>query len=253
MTDPRLDDAVNAFRSAAEDGLGEDRETRHRVLDSLDRRAQRHRTLVAFGLVFGLGFVGTSAWAWKSGWIPSMLRVIRGDAPEVVAAPEPVASAKKPRRSAPVAAPAPEPEPAPAPVPAPTPVPAPAPVRRVPVPAPVAVPEPAPAPAPVPEPVTTVVPPAPPPPDPELLLYRRAHNAHFRDNDAARALTAWDAYLASYPDGKLALEARWNRAITLVRLGRNDEARAALEPFANGTKQGYRQIEALHLLRTLPR
>ena len=63
--------------------------------------------------------------------------------------------------------------------------------------------------------------------DPEETLYRAAHEAHFVSRDPARALTAWDTYLAAHPNGRFAPEARYNRALTLVRLGRTDEARAA--------------------------
>jgi TolA-binding protein len=87
--------------------------------------------------------------------------------------------------------------------------------------------------------------------DREEGLYTVAHRAHFVDRDAAAALTAWDAYLAAYPDGRFAPEARYNRALTLVRLGRIDEARVALEPFADGRNHGYRQTEARRLLDAL--
>lgn len=87
--------------------------------------------------------------------------------------------------------------------------------------------------------------------DAEGPLYAAAHAAHFVDRDAAAALRAWDAYLAAYPDGRLALEARYNRALTLVRLGRLAEARTALAPFAQGALGGYRQREARSLLEAL--
>jgi TolA-binding protein len=83
-------------------------------------------------------------------------------------------------------------------------------------------------------------------------LYRLAHEAHFDAHDYARALTGWDAYLKAAPNGRFATEARYNRAICLLRLGRDAEARQALEPFANG-KMGYRQTEARQLLDELSR
>jgi hypothetical protein len=83
-------------------------------------------------------------------------------------------------------------------------------------------------------------------------LYRAAHQAHFVDLDPARALQRWDAYLAAFPRGSLALEARYNRALCLVRLGRNEEARAALLPFARGEFGAYRQKESEALLAALP-
>ncbi len=84
-----------------------------------------------------------------------------------------------------------------------------------------------------------------------LELYRAAHTAHFVDHDPTRALAAWDAYLAAAPNGQLAPEARYNRALSLVRLGRTGEARAALTPFADGVYGGYRKAEASALLERL--
>jgi hypothetical protein len=85
--------------------------------------------------------------------------------------------------------------------------------------------------------------------DPEETLYNKAHIAHFTDGDFAHALVGWDAYLVAYPNGRFAPEAKYNRALALVRLGRRDEAKAALQPFADGvTFAGYRQKEAKSLL-----
>jgi hypothetical protein len=50
-----------------------------------------------------------------------------------------------------------------------------------------------------------------------------------------RALAAWDKYLCKSAARRFALEASYNRAICLVRLGRNAEARRALELFARGS------------------
>jgi hypothetical protein len=85
----------------------------------------------------------------------------------------------------------------------------------------------------------------------EEQLFQAAQHQHFVARDPQTALRAWDAYLAAYPRGRLALEARYNRALTLVRLGRTDEARAALQPFATGREGSYRQREASDLLRAL--
>jgi hypothetical protein len=82
--------------------------------------------------------------------------------------------------------------------------------------------------------------------DDQARLYAEAHRAHFVDGDPAAALRAWNAYLAAAPDGPFAPEARYNRALTLVRLGRLDDARRALEPFARDG--GYRAREAAALL-----
>jgi hypothetical protein len=84
------------------------------------------------------------------------------------------------------------------------------------------------------------------------VLYAQAHRAHFVDRDPAAALRAWDVYLAAAPDGPLAPEARYNRALALVRLGRRAEAREALAPFAAGAYGGYRAAEARALIDALP-
>jgi hypothetical protein len=92
-----------------------------------------------------------------------------------------------------------------------------------------------------------------PDPAPDLdALYREAHEAHFVRHDPAAALAAWDHYLAAAGSGgRMSLEARYNRAIALVRLGRRDEARQALEPFARGEYGGYRREDAARLLASL--
>ncbi len=82
-------------------------------------------------------------------------------------------------------------------------------------------------------------------------LYREAHRLHFVDHNWSGALTAWDAYLAKVKGGKFALEARYNRALCLVRLGRTADAKRALAPFARGEYGAYRQSEAQGLLDRL--
>jgi RNA polymerase sigma-70 factor (ECF subfamily) len=89
------------------------------------------------------------------------------------------------------------------------------------------------------------------PPELESPAYARAHEEHFVEHDHAAALEAWDAYLAAFPRGRFALEARYNRAICLVRIGRLEEAKSALAPFASGALNGYRQAEAAKLLAAL--
>lgn len=85
----------------------------------------------------------------------------------------------------------------------------------------------------------------------ELTLYEHAHRAHFVDRDAGSALTAWSEYLRRVPAGRFAVEARYNRAMCLLRLGRSEEARVALEPFARGAFGNYRKSEANALLERL--
>jgi hypothetical protein len=57
--------------------------------------------------------------------------------------------------------------------------------------------------------------------------------------------------LRLYPRGTFAPEARFNRALCLVRLGRADEAERALRPFSDGRFGGYRRADADRLLAWL--
>jgi tetratricopeptide (TPR) repeat protein len=84
-------------------------------------------------------------------------------------------------------------------------------------------------------------------------LYREAHEAHFARHDFQAALALWDRYLALTPLPGLAVEARYNRAIALFRLGRRAETRQALRPFADGDYGSYRAAEARALLDALAR
>jgi hypothetical protein len=86
---------------------------------------------------------------------------------------------------------------------------------------------------------------------PAGALYRAAHHAHFVSHDAGAALRGWDAYLAAAPHGRFELEARYNRALCLLRLGKTAEARDALAPFAEGRYGDYRRKEAGALLERL--
>jgi len=83
-------------------------------------------------------------------------------------------------------------------------------------------------------------------------LYHEAHEAHFVRGDSQAALAAWDAYLAAASgSGRLTLEARYNRAVTLMRLGRRAEARVAFMPFAQGEYGAYRRDEAARFIRAI--
>jgi TolA-binding protein len=85
-----------------------------------------------------------------------------------------------------------------------------------------------------------------------LQLYKHAYRLHFVEQRYAAALTAWDEYLRAAPAGRLVVEARYNRAIALARLGRSVEAETALAPFARGeVSGGYRAREARELLEVL--
>ncbi|WP_394823932.1 tol-pal system YbgF family protein [Pendulispora albinea] len=92
------------------------------------------------------------------------------------------------------------------------------------------------------------------PPDPADALYRRAHALHFgpaSPASLAATLSSWDAYLNASPNGRFAPEARFNRAIVLIKLGRRAEAATALAPFADGTYGSYRRDEARALLEAI--
>ena len=93
--------------------------------------------------------------------------------------------------------------------------------------------------------------PAPGPSDAEADAYGRAHRAHFDEGAPERALAAWDDYLRLYPQGAFEPEARFNRAICLVRLRRFAQAERALRSFADGRFGNYRRAEAEQLLAWL--
>ena len=77
-----------------------------------------------------------------------------------------------------------------------------------------------------------------------------AHRLHFRGAPQA-ALAAWDAYLATDPSGPLAIEAHYNRAVVLVRLGQREQAKEVLLRFATGTYGTFRKADATVLLKQL--
>jgi TolA-binding protein len=83
-------------------------------------------------------------------------------------------------------------------------------------------------------------------------VYARAHRLHFDGSDPAAALSALDDYLVRFPDGRFAPDARYNRAIDLLKLRRYAAARAALQPFADGAFGGYHRDDARAILRTIP-
>ncbi len=89
------------------------------------------------------------------------------------------------------------------------------------------------------------------PDDAESRRFESAHHTHFGGGSPANALAAWDAYLAEYPHGRYEPEARYNRGLALVRLGRLTEARDAIAPFAEGRYGAYRRTEARALVDAL--
>jgi hypothetical protein len=197
------------------DGASDDAEaTRDRILMSIGRRARVQRRAMAALAVALVLGTGTLGWAWRSGKIERARVAPAAAEAVVVVAPAKVAP---PPRAVVVTSPAPVPAPAPAP-------PKVARTRRA-----------------------VVV-------DRAAALYRRAHDLHFRGDDPVAALAAWDAYLAMAKHGELAVEARYNRALALVKLRRFDDARAALAPFAAGSvEDGYRQRDAAAIVDALDR
>lgn len=272
-----LRDAARALREAADDSPARPDETRARILRSL--QAQRARRLKAIRVLVPLAavFIGSVAWASATHRMPDAwyqvaaeLGLAKQDEPQEPPAPPPpprpvqthATEAPEPAPSEPPAvdidAPAP-PAVATAPKAAPNaslPPPAPPPHETTAPHAPAATPAPTTATA---EPPATQPPaaepaanPAPAPVDPDAhALYQAAHRAHFAEHDPSAALTGWNAYLAAAPRGRFAVEAHYNRALCLVRLGRTEEAKKALEPFARGSFGGYRQAEAQKLLEAM--
>lgn len=79
-------------------------------------------------------------------------------------------------------------------------------------------------------------------------LYLLAHGAHFGGGDPEHALRAWETFLAAAPSDAFAPEARYNRAILLVKLERHMQALDALTPIACAPSGAYRQREARALI-----
>lgn len=244
MSDDHDDLLRRAARSLQEETEGPSsaaRFTRLRVMASLRETQVKRRTQTVLLLPFAACLAATAAWGMAAGVVPdirgSITRAL-GITPPGPPAPPPKAK-PAPRKPAPERAPE-----APAPLENAIPAPPSPPVEEL-------APEPSVRPAPAR--ILTFAPKKhpKPAPDPAHELYRAAHEAHFVAHDCERALKGWDAYLRAAPRGGLAVEARYNRALCLVRLGRSEEARRALEPFARGASGSYRQREAAGLLEVL--
>jgi len=234
----------------------------HDVSRDVRKAARRRRVAVVVGIQLLALVVGVGAWAAASGRLPDLFS--RRPQPSERRASSAGAHGRhgRPRLPvAPLAAPPPPVEPAAPIVPLPSPPPAAATAGP-------ALPDgpPSPSAAPRSSAPRSVSVTGPPRPTLALVareratettgavepdeLYRQAHREHFVHRDYAAALALWDRYLAG-GGGSLTLEARYNRAIALVRLRRRDEALAALAAFAAGEHDGYRQQEAQALLRML--
>ncbi len=237
MSRDLLASATAALRAAGHDESHDlAAATRVRLRRSLEVRARSRHRLVRAGAIMLVLFVSTVSWAWSTGrlaiFAPShhtSERVIGGTF-ELPSAKLPITK-PQPHRAAVVSTTAPDAWPV-APL---------APDQPITVPvAPI---------APTPPVHTLVVRPRPA----AELLYRKAHELHFHGGDQATALAAWDAYLAAEPTGRFAVEARYNRGLLLVRLGRYAEARSALAPFARGevAPAQYRQRDAAQIVERL--
>jgi hypothetical protein len=244
-----VDRAARALRGAYDGTSPQAAATERRVHAEVQRRARRRRVLRAFLVPLAAAFVVSSAWAATTGHVAGLLRWLSGppaarvrasggaarteDSANGAAAPRALAAAPSARASV-------------------------ATVDAITAPPPSA-------PAPSSAGATSKPshagtapghgPPRSSPPsatsDPEGDLYAIAHRAHFVARDPALALQGWDQYLSAYPEGRFAPEARYNRALALVRLGRLAEAREELTAFAEGRRSGYRQAEARSLLEAL--
>jgi hypothetical protein len=245
--------AVAGLRASG--GKNEDAEAlRARIMVSLHHRDRRRTTAIVFLIPLAAVLVGSTAWGAGTGRLRSawhaLMTLIPRDEPAPVRAKAGPAAALQPRVHA-VERAVPEPLVPPRPpqriveerAPEPTVMTRPVPV----VPVRPSAPRPPVTAKPVPEPADNRL-----PARDAQALYRTAHKAHFVDLEPARALDAWDAYLAAFPSGAFALEARYNRALCLVRLGRAGEARQALAPFARGDYGDYRRAEARALLEAFP-
>lgn len=88
--------------------------------------------------------------------------------------------------------------------------------------------------------------------DEQRTRFRDAHRLQYTAPPAV-VLEAWDRFLRDVPTGAFADEARYYRALSLARLGRLDEARAALEAIAAGRHGERHRGDAARVLRQLAR
>jgi hypothetical protein len=85
--------------------------------------------------------------------------------------------------------------------------------------------------------------------EPALTTYAAAQRAQFREANCAAAVRLYADYLREAPSGALVVEARYNRSLCLIRLGRSAEARPILQAFARGDFGAYRKLESKRLLQ----
>jgi hypothetical protein len=255
MSDP-LDRAARALREAHDGASPAAASTRSRILGVTALRKRRRRVFAAVWMPLAAVLVVSSAWAAVTGRIPRLVAILRGAPAATTMTTRPArATGETPEARSPDALP-PTPTARPAETlgpaaSAPANAPAASAVASAAAPSIARAAVSASAVATATTPSTTTASSGRARRDLEESLYSAAHQAHFVARDPAAALRAWDEYLTVYPNGRFAPEARYNRALALVRLGRADDARAALAPFADGRSGGYRQTEARALLDAL--
>ncbi len=223
MTEDLLKAATRALREETEEATSDARLARARLMAGLHQGTLRRRTRLAFVLPIAACFAVGTAWGAATGRLPAVLDSIA----EAIGLASPAPGLVSPPPTAP---------------------------------GPTAIPEAVTPPPPALGSAAAVEKSAPTAPvasapfrDNDGDLYRLAHEAHFARHDYVAALSGWEGYLAAAPGGRLASEARYNRALCLLRLGRDAEAKQALEPFAAGAAGGYRRGEAQRLLDELSR
>jgi hypothetical protein len=250
MSDDILTRATLALRDGVdrEGGTAEDerngRPTLTRVLRTVQRSRGRRRVMWIVGLQLAFGGVAVGAWAVRSGGLATLKRRFVADDVPARSAPVARIADRRPALQPPAADQSATTVTASPPV-APAVRPA-APAVR----APTAQRKQSP-----PDRRRVEVASAAAPPLPAALtaaeLYERAHQAHFVRRDFGAALELWNRYLALGGAAPLVAEARFNRAIALLHLGRPAAAATDLRPFADGDYGAYRREEARTLLRRI--
>ncbi|GAB5541770.1 MAG: hypothetical protein SangKO_015300 [Sandaracinaceae bacterium] len=231
MTDELLERAASALAETTHTPTADDEALAAILRDVAARPPRRERRWgwIAAAAAVLLAFAGgPTAWAWTGEWVQALLspsepaRAEQAPVPRAAPTPPPRASARRPAAEPPPEREVEEPE-----APPPPPVPSARVARRS--------PRPAVAPASPADGAARI----------ERERFERAYRLHFRGDSPEAALGAWDAYLRAHPDGRYALEARYDRALCLVRLDRLAAARVALEDVV---QRGYRVSDARALL-----
>lgn len=242
-----LDQHLAALRRAGDTGDADLADaTRLRVRRSLEARSKTRRRMASGMAALGVLLFATTTWALATGQLQELLHrdEPRVDVPRQIEPPVVPADVATPRVTGGQIVPVPVQRTQVVDVEMPPPVRTES-AARIDVPRPVRIAPPAHVEPPVVEEPRVV--------DTAAQLYRHAHDLHFHGADPAAALAAWDGYLAAAPDGKLAVEARYNRGICLVKLGRLAEAREVFAAFAEErvSPAGYRADEARALLKRI--